>query len=51
LETLCLLHKLEYPDFSGTGKMYKTDTISGYVDWLRITGEISDKLADTVTLD
>ncbi len=41
-------------DYSGNGYMYPTDTRCAFVDWIDMlskNNEISDELADNITLD
>ena len=52
-ETFPDLSRKTIPDHAGTGRMYTTDTRCTFVDYveeLRRDGEISDQLADRVTL-
>ena len=47
------LPKKKIPDYSGKGKMYPTDTrcaFCDFVDYLHRDGQISDALANRVTL-
>jgi len=47
------LSRKTIPDHAGTGRMYTTDTRCTFVDYveeLRREGEISDQLANRVTL-
>jgi hypothetical protein len=47
------ISRKQITDYSGDGKMYNTDTRTAFVNWidaLAKSGEISEEIADKITL-